>query len=73
MLLFLNPHLVVRYINQVIFYLLYIWNFIPVLIFVLYFIWRLINAVLSLIGRNCMDLVRSSILGLQYVAHASMY
>ena len=42
---------------QAIFYLIYIFNLIPMLIFVFCFIWWLIDAVLSLLGKGCMDFV----------------
>ena len=48
-------YLVVRHIDQVIFYCIYILNLILVLIFGLYFIWRFIYAVLIILGGSCMD------------------
>ena len=63
MLLFLFMHLVVRWIIQIIFYLIYVFNLISVLIFALSPVWRFLYAVLRFLQSSCMDFMRPVFLG----------
>ena len=56
---FLFLHLVVRWIDQVIFHLIYILNLILVLKLALFFIWRFTYAVLGLLRRSWIDFLWS--------------